>query len=195
MLPRPLKPPAQSHPLKALEDSEPASSCKYSRLDPQYDDRRTYRNLSIYITELPPTPTRFRDKYTRNFHRTVKSPESTVNDDPSTSSTQSDLFQKEKKLSPRNGSAHKAYSPSHRPETCQMEYLPMGPRAPARPGTVMAEYTRYQSLYPPDSRETVFSRLRLHKSSLLNSHSIEQPWGTMKLRTVNILASRKAILS
>jgi hypothetical protein len=30
------------------------------------DERRLYKNLSIYATELPPTPKAFREKYTRN---------------------------------------------------------------------------------------------------------------------------------
>jgi hypothetical protein len=29
------------------------------------NERRSYKNISIYITELPPTPTKFRDKYHR----------------------------------------------------------------------------------------------------------------------------------
>jgi len=32
-----------------------------------YEERRSYKNISIYVTELPPTPVRFRDKYHRGY--------------------------------------------------------------------------------------------------------------------------------
>jgi hypothetical protein len=33
----------------------------------QYEERRSYKNISIYVTDLPATPTRFRDKYHRGY--------------------------------------------------------------------------------------------------------------------------------
>lgn len=46
-----------------LSFSEQSKSSSYPSVSHQ--DRRTYKNLSIYITELPPTPKLFRDKYHR----------------------------------------------------------------------------------------------------------------------------------
>lgn len=40
-----------------------------------YDERRNYKNISIYLTELPPTPTRFRDKYHRGYTPGQRQPE------------------------------------------------------------------------------------------------------------------------
>jgi hypothetical protein len=41
-------------------------------------DRRCYRNVSIYITELPPTPSRFRDKYPRGYENISQSTQEIV---------------------------------------------------------------------------------------------------------------------
>ncbi|KAN0096621.1 hypothetical protein V8E51_015426 [Hyaloscypha variabilis] len=67
-LPKPLKPRALSTPLRSDLSLERGLDTKFRNLDLEYEDRKTYKNISIYITELPPpTPTRFRDKYTRNY--------------------------------------------------------------------------------------------------------------------------------
>jgi hypothetical protein len=58
-----LKPPGISDHSFNLSFSEQSKTSSY--LSVPYRDRRTYKNLSIYITELPPTPKVFRDKYHR----------------------------------------------------------------------------------------------------------------------------------
>ena len=62
-LPKPLKSPSISDLRSDFSFSEQSESSSYSNISLQ--DRRTYKNVSIYITELPPTPKRFRDKYHR----------------------------------------------------------------------------------------------------------------------------------
>lgn len=52
---------ATSHDLK--------ESTKRRKINPSNvsDDRKYFKNISIYITELPATPRKFRDKYTRDY--------------------------------------------------------------------------------------------------------------------------------
>lgn len=58
-----MKPPGISDHSFNLSFSEQSKSSSYVSVP--HRDRRTYKNLSIYITELPPTPKLFRDKYHR----------------------------------------------------------------------------------------------------------------------------------
>ena len=62
-----MKPPGISDHSFNLSFCEQSKSSSYPIVS--HRDRRTYKNLSIYITELPPTPRLFRDKY----HRTRES--------------------------------------------------------------------------------------------------------------------------
>ncbi|KAE9365757.1 hypothetical protein N431DRAFT_472352 [Stipitochalara longipes BDJ] len=72
-LPKPLKPPL-GYIIMGTQDSTSSSSQTIPKpnidLQAASSDRRCYRNVSIYITELPPTPTRFRDKYPRGYIQT-----------------------------------------------------------------------------------------------------------------------------
>jgi hypothetical protein len=56
-LPKPLKPPEISN----VSFSEQSKPRPYPSI--HHRDRRTYKNLSIYVTELPPTPEAFRHKH------------------------------------------------------------------------------------------------------------------------------------
>jgi hypothetical protein len=70
-LPKPLKPPLIGYVIAGVQDSTPGLSQNLPEakidLRTAISDRRCYRNVNIYITELPPTPTRFRDKYHRGY--------------------------------------------------------------------------------------------------------------------------------
>ncbi|KAF4624899.1 hypothetical protein G7Y89_g13272 [Cudoniella acicularis] len=90
-------------------------------------DRMNYKNISIYITELPPTPKQFRDKY----HRTKE---------PSQPNRRVMPFVKRTANSQSEGPPlsmmRKAdYTWSHRPQTYQMAYIPKSPVA-SRPYTL-----------------------------------------------------------
>jgi hypothetical protein len=72
-LPRPLRHPANDDfpcfPPKNGEDWKPipVSSTFRSSNHTSPEDRKHFKNISLYEVELPPTPTRFRDKYTRKY--------------------------------------------------------------------------------------------------------------------------------
>jgi hypothetical protein len=155
MLPKPLKPPAQSFPLGSDKDVEQDPDSKYGKLDPQYDHRRTYKNLSIYITELPPTPTRFRDKYTRNYHSRNEFLQSMRKVGPKVYVDQSDNFRKENNQSPKiiQRTGHREFVPNFekfpsivpkaptmfvlpdRSQTHQMRFIQLRDPVPQRPQT------------------------------------------------------------
>ena len=65
-LPKPLKPPdtADSSVIGTHNTLLTAVSQSVNR----YEERRAYKNISIYIADLPATPTRFRDKYHRGYN-------------------------------------------------------------------------------------------------------------------------------
>jgi hypothetical protein len=49
----------------SLRDFKEVIHREYSKATATYEDRMSYKNISIYVTELPPTPKVFRDKYHR----------------------------------------------------------------------------------------------------------------------------------
>ena len=63
-LPKPLKPSGQHSQLRRRTNGTTSTADWIAELK---EERKSYKNISIYITELPPTPTRFRDKYHRGY--------------------------------------------------------------------------------------------------------------------------------
>jgi len=73
-LPKPLKPPLISYVIAGDQKFTLGllQNLPEMRIDLQItiSDRRCYRNINIYITELPPTPNRFRNKYHQAYEAT-----------------------------------------------------------------------------------------------------------------------------
>jgi hypothetical protein len=67
-LPQPLKPPELGDVYASWAQSSGycASESRMTLIDAR-NERGQYKNVSIYVTDLPPTPSRFRDKCTRNY--------------------------------------------------------------------------------------------------------------------------------
>jgi hypothetical protein len=100
------------------------------------NDRREYKNLSIYITELPVTPNRFRDKYHRAREPSgqyefadFESEQITRNISNITAAIWP-IHRRDVSRAPRT-----IPTSYHRPQTNQMSYIPTVP-IPTRPHTM-----------------------------------------------------------
>ena len=136
---------------------------KYSKIDLEYEDRKTYKNISIDITELPPTPTRFRDKYTRNYQPAKSKPQRTPIPQKYNRFPVTIVQKKYNSTQPQYGNRPTAFESainrtrdsaarlsSARPQTYQMEYEPQAISRPHRPGTYAGDAVHLASpLAPP----------------------------------------------
>lgn len=66
-LPKPLKPPEDHDVTELIQVRRELFGHKIRLRIPTSKDRMAFKNISLYITDLPPTPKRFRDKYTRTY--------------------------------------------------------------------------------------------------------------------------------
>jgi hypothetical protein len=118
---------------------------EYSETAAAYEDRMSYKNISIYVTELPPTPKVFRDKYHRKSSPS-KSTHKVMPPIKPAASNKSNL--------PTFGVTQNTdFTWSHRPQTNQMTALPKIHINP-RPCTLGFE-TTLTTLEPPGSIQVV----------------------------------------
>jgi hypothetical protein len=76
MLPKPLKPPSIGEIYTHWPQNSDSLNAENTNKNTAYNERRNFKNISIYIRELPPTPSRFRDKYHRAREPTKEANES-----------------------------------------------------------------------------------------------------------------------